>query len=305
MTVKSSVRKAGGQVQLFNLVDMGSPAAVLSEALEILKMIRPDMKTETTVSAFNMTVALYQGKWPEYQACNTGFHDLRHSTDTFLAMARLLHGAVLEGKRFTERQIVIALTTATLHDAGYIQEMDDKDGTGAKHTASHVRRSIDFLKLHGGKYGLSDQEVTAGQAIMLCTDLAVDMNTITFPSLQSELLGKMLGTADMLAQMSDRTYLEKLIYLYHEFREANVGGYKDEADLLEKTVAFYEFIENRLNQTLDNTDRFMSAHFVARWNIETDLYRESIEKQKNYLLKVLSDPTSEFRKGLRRNRITQ
>ncbi len=304
MTVKSSVRKASGQAQLFNLVDMGSPAAVLSESLAIIKMIRPDMKTETTAAAFNMTVALYQGKWPEYQACNTGFHDLLHSTDTFLAMARLLHGAFLEGKPFTERQIVIALTTAILHDAGYIQEMGDKEGTGAKYTASHVRRSMDFLKLHGEKYGLSDQEVTAGRAIILCTDLAVDMNTITFPSPESELLGKMLGTVDMLAQMSDRTYLEKLLHLYHEFREANVGGYKDEIDLLEKTVAFYKFIENRLNKTLDNTDRFMSAHFVARWNIETDLYQESIEKQKNYLLKVLSDPTSELRKRLRRNHIT-
>ncbi len=149
MTVKSSVRKARYQAQLFNLVDMGSPAAVLSESLAIIKMIRPDMETETTAAAFNMTVALYQGKWPEYQACNTGFHDLLHSTDTFLAMARLLHGAFLECKPFTERQIVIALTTAILHDAGYIQEMGDKDGTGAKHTASHVRRSMDFLKLHG------------------------------------------------------------------------------------------------------------------------------------------------------------
>jgi hypothetical protein len=298
-----SERKTSDGVQLFNLMNMNSSAAVLSESLAILKMIRPDMKTETTASAFNMTVALYKGNWPRYQACNTGFHDLLHSTDTFLAMARLLHGAFLEGENFTERQIVLALITAILHDAGYIQEKSDNDGTGAKYTANHVRRSMDFLKLHGGKYGLSDEEVIAGRAIILCTDLAVDINTISFPSPKSEFLGKMLGTADLLAQMSDRTYLEKLIYLYHEFREANVGGYKNEVDLLQKTAAFYEFIADRFNQALDNTDRFMYAHFVTRWNIQTDLYQESIQKQKNYLLQILADPTSELRKRLRRNRI--
>jgi len=70
---------------------------------------------------------------------------LRHTTDTFLAMARMIHGATLEGETFSERHINLGLIAALLHDSGYIQSESDLQGTGAKYTASHVQRSIDFL----------------------------------------------------------------------------------------------------------------------------------------------------------------
>ena len=82
--------------------------------------------------------------------------------------------------------------------------------------------------------------------MILCTDLSADISAIDFSSDAIGLLGKMLGTVDLLAQMADRTYLEKLLFLYHEFSEARVGDYKDEIDLLRKTVIFYDFIDRRL-----------------------------------------------------------
>ena len=288
-------------IQLYNLIPMDSPQAVLDEVTAILDLISPDFNTVAVTSAFNMAVNLYQGKYPGYRSCNTEYHDLGHTVETFLAMARLIHGSILDGENFTNRQISLGLIAALLHDVGYIQEEHDKEGTGSKFTTDHVRRSMDFLKRHGSELGLPYDEITDGCAIILCTDLAVDIAAIEFTSANVECLGKMLGSADLLAQMADRTYLEKLLFLYHEFKEAGIGGYQDEVDLLHKTLAFYDFIAQRLETTLDNTNRFMTSHFKARWGTPANLYHVAIENQKNYLKQILeiqdSDPREHLKRG--------
>ena len=290
-------------LQLSNLIPMESPEAVLQEAIVILDLISPDFDAVPVDSAFKATVNLFNGKYPGYRACNTEYHNLHHTIDTFLAMARLIHGAVLDGETFTGRQILLGLVTALLHDAGYIQEEHDTEGTGSKYTASHVQRSMDFLERHGSELGLSYEEIVEGRAIILCTDLAVDISTIEFASAKGELLGKMLGSADILAQMADRTYLEKLMFLYHEFKEAGIGDYESEVDLLRKTLAFYDFIAWRLKTTLDAIDRFMSSHFTLRWSIKENLYHVAIEKQKKHLRKIMEIPNSDPRNHLKRDGI--
>jgi len=289
--------------QLFDLVTMNSTEAVIEEVLHILDMIDPAIKTQRVLPAFHMTVSLYKGNYEGYRACNTGFHDLQHATNTFLAMARLLHGAILAAPPLTAEDITLGLITALLHDTGYIQEGYDSAGTGAKYTATHVPRSMDFLKRHSRMFQLSEAEVIYGQKIILCTDLSTDIDTISFPSPEIELLGKMLGTADLLAQMADRNYLEKVLLLYYEFREARIGDYKDELDLLKRTVGFYEFIAVRLKDALNDTARFMPPHFASRWNIQTDLYQEAINQQKQYLKRLLSRPFIDLIKHLRRGNI--
>lgn len=288
--------------KLSDYVRMDSPEAVLDEVQVILDLISPGFNAAPVGAAFKFTVNLYMGDYPGYRACNTEYHDLRHITDTFLAMARLIHGAVAEGEDFTDRQIVLGLIAALFHDSGYIQEEHDKEGTGAKYTTNHVQLSMNFLESHGAELGLSNEEVTAGRAMIFCTDIAVDISTIiAFPSARIELLGKMLGAADLLAQMADRTYLEKLLFLYDEFREAGIGGYESHIDLLRKTVGFYDFTVQRLETVLDGTDRFMILHFARRWNINANLYHEAIEKQKNYLKRILKaqdfDPRDHLKRG--------
>jgi len=288
--------------QLYELIKSDTAEAVLDEVLLILKSISTDVDSAPVSSAFMTTLELFKGTYLGYQACNTEFHDLRHSIETLLAMARLIHGAVIDGKNFTNDQIVVALIAAILHDAGYIQEGSDRGGTGAKYTASHVQRSMDFLERYGKEAGLSDEAVATGRTMIHCTDLSVDIKAIAFPSIEIQMLSKMLGAADLLAQMADRTYLEKLLFLYHEFSEAQVGDYESELDLLEKTVGFYDFIAHRLESTLDSTDGFMISHFAERWKINRNLYQEAIERQKNYLMQILQKPTDP-RSYLRRDDI--
>jgi len=289
--------------QLSNLVPIDSPEAVLDEVAVILNHISPDFNPDPVKSSFKTVSSLFRGEFPGYRACNTDYHDLHHTTDTFLATARLIHGAVTDGETFTERHIIMGLIMALLHDVGYIQEEHDIEGSGSKYTANHVQRSMTFLEHHVSEFGLSYEEITDGQAIILCTDLAVDISTIMFSSPKIELLGKILASADLLAQMADRAYLEKLLFLYYEFMEAGIGDYKSELDILRKTITFYNSIEQRLKTSLDATDRFMSSHFAARWGISANLYHVAIEKQKNYLRKILEVPDSDPRDHLKRDGI--
>ena len=278
---------------------------LLHEVLEILSLIASDFDTRPLREVFDAAQRLYRGDFPGYRACNTGYHDFRHAMDTFLAMARLIHGAVLTDEFFSERQIITALTAAILHDAGYIQEQSDTRGTGAKYKADHEQRSMAFLSRHASELGLSGEEIAAGKAIILCTDMDTDISTISFSSARIELLGKMLGTADLLAQLSERRYLEKLLYLYHECKEAGIGDYENEVDLLRKAVEFYDFCYERLRTALDGADRFMRRHFASRFGIDKHLYHELIERQKNYLLKILKIPHADPRDYLRRGAIVQ
>ncbi|UCF57627.1 MAG: HD domain-containing protein [Deltaproteobacteria bacterium] len=286
--------------QLYDLIDTQSPKAVLDEVRIILDLISPDFDHVPVTSSFNTIVSLFEGRHPGFKACNTEYHNLQHTTDTFLAMARLLHGAQLNGETFTERHITLGLIAALFHDAGFIQEVRDREGTGAKYTINHEERSADLLERFGADYGLSKDEIAASRIMILCTDISIDTSTMTFPSAEMEFLSKILTASDLMAQMADRSYLEKLLFLYHEFKEANVGGYQSDLDLLKKTVTFYEFVTERLESILEKLDKFSTSHFASRWNINANLYQEAIDRQKNYLQQILDSPNSDPRDQLKR-----
>ncbi len=135
------------------------------------------------------------------------------------------------------------------------------------------------------------------------TDLSVDPDQISFATPNGNFLGRMLGVADLLAQLSDRTYLEKLLFLYREFKEAGIGGYSGERQLLEQTVEFYDTVSLRLETTFNKAYDFMQAHLAARWNIRSNLYRKAIENQRAYLKQILDSPDTNHRDHFKRDGI--
>ena len=92
-----------------------------------------------------------------------------------------------------------------------VKEADDREGTGAKHKAIHEQRGMDFLSRHGKALGLSANEISAGRSIILCTDMQEDIASISFASRQIKFLGKLLASADLLAQLSDQIYLDRIL----------------------------------------------------------------------------------------------
>lgn len=289
-----------GNVQLANLVNTEDPLKVWKEVQYLLTLIRPGISVTPVQQAFNHVIALFAGRVPGYLACNLEYHNLKHTTDTFMAMARLMHGAIIEGHTFSERNVTVALVTAMLHDTGYIQGTDDAEGTGAKYTVTHVNRSIEYLKRYFAGKGFTAEDTETAATMLRCTGVNVDVSTISFPAKEMEMLGKMLATADLLGQMADRAYLEKLLFLYHEFREGGVPGYESELMLLEKTIKFYDFTVQRFSTDLGKVNLFMRSHFRDRWHIDQDLYDEAILKQMKYLRRVLTGHRSEYREKLQR-----
>jgi len=286
--------------QISTLVDMESPQNVLDEAKKIVFMMVPEFDAEHLTGAFLDVLRLFEGRYPGYLACDTQYHDLKHTTDTFLAMARIIHGAAITGHTFSERGIVLGLISALLHDSGYLLA-DGEEGPGARYTLVHISRSIAFMNAYFEARGFSKEDFHFCRNILHCTGLDVRIDEIQFASHENELLGKMLGTADLLGQMADRTYLEKLPFLYDEFKIAHIKGLGSELDFFRNTPQFFDMTKERFRQELGGVNQYMRHHFRVRWGSDEDLYMSAIERSMAYLKEILERPTDNCRTQLRRS----
>jgi hypothetical protein len=287
-------------VQLALLTDMNQPLCVLEEVQTIFRMMHPGADLKPVKTLFTDIIALFSGKFPGFKACMTGYHNLKHTTDTTLAMTRLIHGSLASNSNFDEREMILGIMAALMHDVGYIQESTENFGTGASLSPVHVQRSIAFMTHYLQKKGCAGQDIDLVKKAIQCTDLNRPVDTIRFAGRNSESIGKMLAAADLLAQTADRNYLEKLPLLFLEFKEAGLNTYETELDLFKDSLAFNQKLNQRLKNDLDGVDRFMPAHFNIRWNIHKDMYQDSIEKSIQYLSAVLDHNILSYPACLRR-----
>lgn len=288
------------ELQISLLVNMENPQSVFAEVKTIVRLMFPEFHFDMMDRVFHDIVRLFRGEYPGYRKCNTEYHDLKHTTDAFLAMARLMHGATINGQTLTEEQVNLGLICTLMHDTGYIQTLDDNNGTGAKYICIDTRRSIGFMDTYLAEHQLPQEAFKHYSQILKCTSLDTKVNEIRFGSPETELMGKLLGTADLLGQMSDRTYLEKLLFLYYEFKEARVMGYEQELDILLKTIDFYTMIRKRLSSDLNSLNQLVRLHFKVCWNVDRDLYMEAIDKNMDYLKFLLEEHQKDYRGYLNR-----
>ncbi len=239
--------------------------------------------------ALNDVVKLFDGKYPGYQKCDTGYHDLEHTLQAYLAMARIFDGLIRKDPTKASKEIVIlGLISILLHDTGYIKEEWDTEGTGAKYTLKHVDRSEEFTGKYLPKLGFNPLQIQQAQNMVSCTGLAVDLAKFNFTSQEEEVVGYISGTADYLGQMSDPNYLEKLPILYEEFKEGGVPGYASAQDLIEKTPEFFEgFVMKVLREDFHSVYQFASNHFGGK-NLYIEGIKRNIESLKNSLTHVSS-----------------
>lgn len=289
------------KLKLYDLINPASAAGVYDEVHRIVIAICPGQDLSPLAYLFRDIQRLFAGLYPGYRASNTKYHDLEHTCAVFLAAARLLHGMWSEGEPVGRREILLTLSACLFHDTGLIQDAGDSEGTGAKHTIGHEQRSIDFMRTYFEAKGWKADDADDCAAMIECTIMSRSPGKVHFRDEQTAVCGRVVGSADLLAQMADRAYLEKLLLLYEEFVEAGIRDYSSPIDLLEKTEDFYRnVILVRLQNELGGVSRFMIPHFRRRWNLEEDLYAESIENNISYLNEVLRRPNRPFRDILRR-----
>jgi len=284
-----------------SLIFPTDPEEVFREVRQVALELDPAPALKPLETAWQDTLRLFSGRFPGYQASKTRYHDLGHTLAVVLATARLLHGARLAGLALGAEMLLLGLICALFHDAGLIQKQEEQGGTGARFTLGHEERSIHFLKAYLDERDLLSSCRADCAHIIGCTILALDPAEIPFRSEESRLAGRILGSADLIAQMADRLYLEKLLYLYREFEEGGVPGFTSEFDLLRKTTSFYRNVSRqRLEKDLGNVTSYLRLHFQKRFGEERDFYQEGIDKNIHYLEDTVLKYETDYRRMLRR-----
>src|SRR5687767_3656826 len=287
------------QNDVTNRVNVEDPARVRDAVLALYGARYPGIDPAPLERAFADFQALFEGQYPGYFACDTLYHDMRHTLDMTLALARLVDGhdrACAAGDRLGPRRAVLGVLIALLHDAGYLRRSAEAGvENGAIFTKTHVSRSAELIAAYLPTVGFSAEARLAAQLVHF-TGYEIDIDQIQIEDPKDRLVGCIVGTADLLGQMSDRMYLEKCReFLYKEFvwgkvaRERLPDGheivrYAAAEDLIIKTPGFYEYVVRaRIQKKLGSVDRYAEAHFdgpspyQSEIDRNMDFLRETIE----------------------------
>ena len=292
--------KKSKEVQLAEYINSGHSRAVMSHVKEIYSYYYPKKSFKEVSRCSKKIVKLFNGKFPGYKGCNTKYHNLQHTFEALIASVILVDGYSIAVQKLPPQLAKNLLLAALFHDTGYIQEKWDNDGTGAKHSESHVGRSIAFLVKHSDEFNISREDVSVISKIIRCTGINVSLKTIPFTCGEEEVAGWILGSADILGQMSDREYLERLLFLYNEFTEAGIPGYDTEFDIIRNTLDFYKTITKRLSVSFRSIYDYARYHFKHRIGIDKNLYIEAINRNIAYIEKIVEDSSTNFRHKLKR-----
>ena len=281
-------------------VNVSRTEAVRDEVRGLFAAVYPDYSFDTLWLAFYDFERLFSGRYPGFLGCDTSYHDRQHTLDMTLAMARLIAGYEYTAERklsLGAERAELGIITSLFHDSGYIRHIErDRNFTnGAEFTRWHVSRSAMFLAQYLPHIGLGD-DVTVARQIVHFTGYEIDLEQIELDDPRDSFLGHLLGTADLMAQMADRCYLEKCRdRLYAEFVVGGVAiaddngtaqvNYASAEDLLRKTPSFIaESAFVRLDKVFGRAYRYVEALFDGR-----NPYLEWIEHNLAHLKRMVQN----------------
>jgi hypothetical protein len=291
----SSEYDVTGKIRVSNVDD------VRDEVRNIFVQVYPDASFDAVHTAFTDFERMFCGSMPGFHGCDTVYHDMQHSLDVTLAMGRLLGGHDKQESALEQlgpRLMSVGIVAALFHDSGYIRRDSDEDNheNGAQYTKSHISRGAQFLGDYMPGIGLGEYVDMAIEVIHF-TGYEREIDTLGLDDPKTRVMGKLLGTADLVAQMSDRCYLEKC--RDRLFPEFVIGGlaigpdtdgnqevhYESGEQLLQKTPEFFRAVsQQRLDGEFSHSYRYFEAWFDG-----TDPYSIAIRRNLDYLEQVLKD----------------
>ena len=285
------------QSDVTGTVDLNRPELVTDAILQILVKRYPDLNTALLRQAFRDIEDAFWGRYAGYLACDTPYHDLRHSLATSLLMARMVDG--YEAARGSDMPALgveagmLAVLLALYHDIGFIRRSDEADINGASLVGVHEQRGVEFMRSYLAQGPLAAYSERA--ELIHATNFArpLDQLLVDLPS-DMVLVCQMLGTADLVSQVAGRYYLERCRhFLYDEFVIAGADRvqtpdgkevvlYPTAEDLLRKTPGFYESV---VKQRIDNFGapyQCVAAHFGG-----DNPYQRGIDRNIDYLKSLI------------------
>jgi hypothetical protein len=277
-----------------NQVDTTDPASVSFQVAQIFEDLYQREFPSCMLRVFADIGRLYRGEFPGFHACETDYHDIQHILEVTLAMSRLMDGCVrATGPAVMDEHLFqLGTVSALLHDIGYLRRLDDTEKNhGAEYTRTHVGRGAEFMAWYLPSVGLAEL-ADAATKIVHFTGYEVPVSRIQIDP-QYRMVGNLLGSADILAQMADRCYLEKCRdRLYPEFVLGGIARQLDEqggekvifasaADLIFKTPGFFKGAHKRLEEDLGGVYRYVDNHFKG-----DNLYYSETRKNINYASEI-------------------
>jgi hypothetical protein len=294
-----AVQERRNDYDVTNTINVSSAHSVRRAVKDLFTDLYPASTFDAVWLAFHDFERLYGGSDAEYHGIDTSYHDMQHSLDMTLAAARLVSGyeaSVAARDRLGPERGMLTLIAALFHDAGYLRHRirDGDAANGAEFTRTHVTRSGQFLERYLPSVGLERFQPVISRIVHF-TGYEINLDRIELDDPKDTLVGHLLGTADLVAQLADRCYLEKCRdRLYPEFvlggvaLEAGDGGavvrYRSGRDLLSQTLNFYQgSVHLRLEHGFNGAYRYFEPFFGG----ERNPYVLFIRKNLSFLSHVL------------------
>lgn len=219
---------------------------------------------------FDDVEGMFHGRYAGYQAIDMNYHNFEHTLQAALCLVHILQGRSRTPDKpvMTVRDWELGVMAALLHDTGYLKANGDLEGTGAKYTFVHERRSCDFAREYLPRMGATATEIDDICSAIICTGPRSKISQVAFRSDQGRHFAFVMVTADYLAQMSAPDYLDKLPALFREFQEAfdferippEKRPYHSLRELMEKTPGFWTgFVRPMLDFEAGGVYRYLTT----------------------------------------------
>ena len=261
----------------------------LDEILFLAEKICPTIDLELIRQIDTDITRLFAGAAPNLPGKTRPYHNLRHSQMVVLAATRLFHGLHCKHIYVQADTLFRGLLAAYFHDTGMLPQAGELKDAAQHYMANHESRSIVLLKHYIAEKDFGGDVFLDCATIIRYTDLKSDPATFAYHSHEIQLAGQVVGSADILAQMADRYYLECLPLLFGEQQAGGINRHNSARELMEHTERFYQnVVVKRLTTTFSNTSKAMQAHFRDRYKLDRNLYLENIDKNIKYLKKIIA-----------------
>ena len=286
-----------------SIFESGNTTDLFDEILVLLQAIAPQLNMDRLCKVHDDVAELFAESRLGTPNNIGSYHNLRHTRSVVLATARLFHGLYHEQVAVSDELLFQGLLSAYFHDLGLLkQPVDQKNGRQS--IFYHESQSIHILDDYLKKNNLPQKYSTNCASIIYSTSLKWAPGRNIGIDKQLELCCQVVATADILAQMADRYYVESLPLLFEEQRDCGITDHESALDLLRETTHFHEqIVKKRLEVTLGNLVPSMQTHFRIRWDIDKNLYAENIDLNLNYLKEITHNCANDFecwKKRLRR-----
>ena len=221
------------------------------------------------------------------QGCNALYHNYEHTILVTLVGQQILLGKIAEGEPVTPSDWLNTIISLLYHDIGYVRRLcagDGEDGLLASGIGDERIRppegssDASLLPFHVNRGKCYIAERYDGHTLLDVEVIRENIERTRFPIPSDEAYlatgdwpGLVRG-ADLIGQLADRRYLQKLPAVFYEFEEVGFNqllGYKTPQDLLQ---GYPEFFERQVEPWLGDSLALLRATDAGQ-RIVDDLYR--------------------------------